>query len=200
MIIEMEKVVDLEFNELATINLIESNQDLSEIFTDEINTPYNILKDQINKNGLTNKTKEVLKEIFEKLVLTQSVLANRYVYLAKVNNINIPIPAPKIAKKLEVVLPEIKKPKNVKKEKSLPRRYGADKIKRDIKGQSGVVSPLQKAMLSLNTLKNIITNINNRAIKKMFTDSDVLSDEDCRTIVSVVKIAEQKLENILKKK
>ena len=90
----------------------------------------------------------------------------------------------------------------VKKEKTgkeLPRRYGKEKIIEDVKRQ-GAATPVQRAMLKVNDLKNIYVNLSARGIKDMLGDAGLLSDEDCRKIVSVITIAERQLEDILKRK
>ena len=55
-------------------------------------------------------------------------------------------------------------------------------------------------MLKVNDLKNIYVNLSARGIKDMVGGTTLLSDEDCRKIVSVITIAERQLSDILKKK
>jgi len=192
---EMEKLIELEYNEFVTLTLIESNKDLLCILSEEVEIPINLLLSMSSEDLLNSETKTVIRNIFETLILTQSGLANKYMYFAKTNNISLEV------KNIDKIpTPVIEKPKKITAVKTIPKRYGAEKIKKDIEKQGGESTPLQRAMLSLNILKNITTNLNNRGIKDIFTDTNILTDDDCRTIISLVKIAEQKFEAILKKK
>jgi hypothetical protein len=85
------------------------------------------------------------------------------------------------------------------KEKSVPRRYGKENVERDITIQGGVATPLQRAMLSTNNLKNLYVNMSNKLIREYFGDA-VLTDEDYRKIQSVVTTVERQFKEILKKK
>jgi len=198
---EMEKLIELQYNEFVVLTLIESNEDLRSILSDEVDIPIHLLISMSLDGLLNGDTKNIIREIFDKLVLTQTMLANKYMYFAKINNINIDVK--NIKKPIIPIIEEtieIKEVKKTQKNKNIPKRYGAEKIKKDIEKHGGESTPLQRAMLSLNILKNITTNLNNRGIKDIFTDTNILTDDDCRTIISLVKIAEQKFEAILKKK
>ena len=96
------------------------------------------------------------------------------------------------------MLPVLKGKKE--KKRSLPRRYGKEKILKDIKEQGGKATPLQNAMLRTNDLKNIYANLAARGIKDMLGGTNMLSDADCRDITSAITIVERKLEEILKRK
>ena len=39
----VEKIAELEYNELITLGVIEQNEDLKQIFNEEINIPFTIL-------------------------------------------------------------------------------------------------------------------------------------------------------------
>ena len=87
-----------------------------------------------------------------------------------------------------------------KKESLVPRRYGKEKITKDIEAQGGKSTPVQRAMLKVNDLKNIYVNLSTRGIKDMIANTDSLSDEDCRKIVSAITTFERQMAEIVKTK
>lgn len=178
-----EKITDLEYNEFVTLSVIETDVDLSNIVKDDIKLPINVLRKMAVDGQLKSETKELLRDIFDKIILTKSDLIEKY------SNISETIKSPENNKSI--------KPEKVK---LLPRRYGKEKILTDIQKQDGKMTPLQKAMLELNDLKNLTVNLNNRCIKTYFNEDKVLTNEDCMDIISVVKIAKQKLKTTLSKK
>lgn len=211
---EVAKLKEIDYNTTITLGVIEQDVDLKEIFTDEIRLPFNILYKLSEEGRLNDRTKEILTNIFEKLILTKKELIDKYLRLANTSGVHIDN-----IKELEIeveedeeideeegiVEPVVETPKKkaVKKEKTgkeLPRRYGKEKITQDITKQGGTATPVQRAMLKVNDLKNIYVNLSARGIKDMLGDAGLLSDEDCRKIVSVITIAERQLEDILKRK
>ena len=211
---EVVKLKDLEYNTTITLGVVEQDADLKAIFTDDIKLPFNILYKLSEEGRLNDRTKELLSNIFEKLILTKKDLIDKYLRYANTEGIDI-----NYTKEIEVeveededideeegiVEPVVETPKKkpVKKEKTgkeLPRRYGKEKITQDITKQGGTATPVQRAMLKVNDLKNIYVNLSARGIKDMLGDAGLLSDEDCRKIVSVITIAERQLEDILKRK
>lgn len=213
---QVEKIKEITYNSTVTLALIEIDEDLKEIFTDEIKLPFNILYRLSDESRLSDRTQELLVSIFEKIILTKNDLIDKYLRLA--NNRGVSIDS---IRELEVEVEEepefdeeegkvteptvdtTPKKKTVKKEKTgkeLPRRYGKEKIIQDIEKQGGNATPVQRAMLKVNDLKNIYVNLSTRGIKDMLGDAGLLSDEDCRKIVSVITIAERQLEEILKRK
>jgi len=213
---EVGKLKEITFNSTVTLALIEIDEDLKNIFTDEIKLPFNILYRLSEEGRLSERTSELLVTIFDKIILTKNDLIDKYLRLA--NNRGVAIDS---IKEIEIEVEEepefdeeegkvteptvdtTPKKKAVKKEKTgkeLPRRYGKEKIIQDIEKQGGNATPVQRAMLKVNDLKNIYVNLSTRGIKDMLGDAGLLSDEDCRKIVSVITIAERQLEEILKRK
>lgn len=213
---EVGKLKEITFNSTVTLALIEIDEDLKNIFTDEIKLPFNILYRLSEEGKLSERTTELLITIFDKIILTKNDLIDKYLRLA--NNRGVAIDS---IKEIEIEVEEepefdeeegkvteptvdtTPKKKAVKKEKTgkeLPRRYGKEKITQDIEKQGGNATPVQRAMLKVNDLKNIYVNLSTRGIKDMLGDAGLLSDEDCRKIVSVITIAERQLEEILKRK
>jgi hypothetical protein len=213
---EIQKLKDLKYNTTITLGVIQQDNDLLEIFTEQIKLPFNILF-RLSEEGILNeKTKELLTNIFEKLILTKKDLIDKYLRLADTNGVvvstikEIPIEVEEEDfDEEENLIPiivdteKVEKKAKEKKEKTgkeLPRRYGKEKIAQDIAKQGGNATPVQRAMLKVNDLKNIYVNLSSRGIKDMLGDANLLSDEDCRKIISVITIAERQLEDILKKK
>jgi hypothetical protein len=213
---EIQKLKDLKYNSTITLGVIQQDNDLLEIFSEQIKMPFNILF-RLSEEGILNeKTKELLTNIFEKLILTKKDLIDKYLRLADTNGVvvstikEIPIEVEEEDfDEEENLIPiivdteKVEKKAKEKKEKTgkeLPRRYGKEKIAQDIAKQGGNATPVQRAMLKVNDLKNIYVNLSSRGIKDMLGDANLLSDEDCRKIISVITIAERQLEDILKKK
>lgn len=206
---EIEKIADLNYNTTITLGVIEQNDDLLEIFNEQIKMPFNILFRLSEEGRLNDKTKELLNTIFEKIILTKKDLIDKYLRLA--DSSGIVVGKPNIISKIiedkeediitieEPIVIE-SKPKKQKNGKELPRRYGKKNIQKDIQKQNGNATPVQRAMLKVNDLKNIYVNLSARGIKDMLGGTNLLSDEDCRKIISVITIAERQLEEILKKK
>lgn len=213
---EVEKIVDLTFDPVLTIGVIEKDSDLTEVFKEDINLPFSILYRLAKEDGLSSETKELLESIFDKVILAKPNLIDSYKRLASQGSIDIKavepvaeiveevveeIPGIEISEKVQEPIKDIIKDKvSSKKETDVPRRYGKVKILSDIKEQGGKATNPQLTALAVNDLKNIYVNLNNRLIKDMLLEDKILTDEDMREIRSAIKIVEAKLKNILKKK
>ena len=207
---EVEKILDLTFDPIVTIGVIEKNEDLSEVFKEDINLPFPILYRLAKEDGLSVETSELLMSIFDKVILMKPNLIDLYKRLANQNSIEINVVEPVVEEK-ETIEPVIIEPviiepapvvkvKKETKESTLPRRYGKVKILEDIKEQGGKATNQQLTALAINDLKNMYVNLSNRLIKDMLLEDKVLTDEDMRDIRSAIKIVESKLKHILKKK
>jgi hypothetical protein len=212
----IEKLAELEYNELVTLGMMEQYDDLREIFTDEIKVPFTMLYSLQKEGKLNDQTKELLVELFENLILTSKDLINKYQRLMQ----SPPTPQTEpiaVAEVVEEVVEPFSKEKAdaittrgrevireiesvIKKESVIPRRYGKEKITKDIEAQGGVATPVQRAMLKVNDLKNIYVNLSTRGIKDMIANTDSLSDEDCRKIVSAITTFERQMADIVKTK
>ena len=124
------------------------------------------------KNLLDDKTKTVIKDIFDKIILTQDRLIDKY-------------------KKLSTILASTNR---------LPRRYGKDKVIKDIEKQNGKATNPQLTALELNDLRNIYSKLNKRVINDMLSDSPILTDEDHRSIRATIILLKNKLKPILNNK
>ena len=200
---EVEKIVDLTFDPIITIGVIEKDNDLTEVFKEDINLPFPILYRLAKEDSLSAETKELLESIFDKVILAKPNLIESYKRLGGQVSVVEPI-VEEILTNEEIVKEPIKdiiKDKvSSKKESDVPRRYGKVKILSDIKEQGGKATNPQLTSLAVNDLKNIYVNLSNRLIKDMLLEDKILTDEDMREIRSAIKIVEAKLKLILKKK
>jgi hypothetical protein len=200
----IEKLAELEYNELVTLGMMEQYDDLREIFTDEIKVPFTMLYSLQKEGKLNDQTKELLVELFENLILTSKDLINKYQRLMQSPPTPQTEPIAEVIEEVALVEEPIKvivKDKvSEKKESVIPRRYGKEKITKDIEAQGGVATPVQRAMLKVNDLKNIYVNLSTRGIKDMIANTDSLSDEDCRKIVSAITTFERQMAEIVKTK
>jgi hypothetical protein len=224
----VDKIQDLEYNELVTLGVIEQNDDLLDVFKSEVKMPINLLY-KLQKDGtLNNETKKVLLEFFEKLILTKQSFINQYMKLAGIEpsevkqtvaeeiklraevlpiaepNKVVTLPADKYKNPSSVLTkveetPEKPKPKVVK-EKEIPRRYGKQEIEKAIIAQGFKATPKQRAGLKLNNLKNLNQVLVNKFIKDTFNENQILTDEDYIKIEASIIMFERSLDAILKKK
>lgn len=212
------KLKELEYNELITLAVIENYEDLSDIFKSEIKMPFSILYKLQKEGKLNDATKEILVDIFEKVILTKNDFIDKYqqflngfdtetprltpheAVVEAIKNI-VEIEVPIVEMVIETPIKDIIEDKvSEKKESLVPRRYGKEKITKDIEAQGGKSTPVQRAMLKVNDLKNIYVNLSTRGIKDMIANTDSLSDEDCRKIVSAITTFERQMAEIVKTK
>jgi hypothetical protein len=199
-----QKVAELKFDRLTTLRLIEKVEDLNEIFTEDVKLPFSVLYRLTKEGKLPERTEEMIVSIFEEIISTKQEYAIRYNQLLNAVEDIQPDPTVEVEAAVEPesiveVKPKVVKVVKVVKEKSVPRRYGKENVERDITNQGGTATPLQRAMLSTNNLKNLYVNMSNKLIKDYFGDA-VLTDDDYRKIQSVVTTVERQFKEILKKK
>ena len=199
---EIKKVAELEYNELVTLAVIENDEDLSSIFSEDVNMSYSLLKTLAQDNKLSDETKEILYDIFEGLILTTQRHANNYVRFGGIPISNGFIKDKPIEVELTKLLETTSEPKlvKVKKERKISKWYGKERLVKEIAEQGGEANPTQRAMLELNELKNIYSKLLTKGIKDLETGSEILSEEDCRTIESTILILKRRLNKVLNKK
>ena len=201
---------ELIYNELNVLAVIEADEDLTSVFKEVTPLSFKLVRTIANKGQLNKETQEVMRSIFDSVICTKTEYIHKYLRFASGNTPIQPIEETiedtveeiEVVEEaiVEVVKPVVKAKTTTKKEVELPRRYGLRAIEEDIKKQGGKATPVQRAMLKVNDLKNIYVNLSARGIKDMVGGTNLLSDEDCRKIASVITIAERQLLEILKKK
>jgi hypothetical protein len=206
MITKVEKVLELEYDESVALAVIEDNQDLKEIFQDDVKISFNMLYTLSKEDKLNEETKEIIRKIFDKIILTSKPLINKYLLFGEKENkffgkVETPVQETEYVEEVEEQPKEEVKTatKKPKKEKALPRRYGKANIVKDIEKQGGKATNSQLTALAVNDLKNVYVNLNARLINDMLTTTPKLTDEDYRDIRSAINIVKTKLKEILKK-
>jgi hypothetical protein len=204
--VTVEKITELEFNELVALNVIEKDDDLKSMFTEDVRLPFNMLY-RMSKDGvLTEEIKEVIFDFFDKVISTKKMYVEKYLRVLNSDFENL-VPAkvetqeiPTVAKIAPVEKVVTKAKKTTSTTNKLPKWYGKEKIVEDIKNQGGVATNPQLAALANNDLKNIYLTMNNKCINDMLTDTRKLTDEEYRTFKSAVRTIQNVLNPILKKK
>lgn len=204
--VTVEKITDLEYNELVALNIIEKDADLNSMFSEDVRLPFSMLYRMSKDKVLNEEIKEVIFDFFDKVISTKKVYVEKYLRVlnsdfenlvpVKVENQEIPVVAE--VKPLEKPVTTTKK--TTPSTKKLPKWYGKERILEDIKNQGGVATNPQLAALSNNDLKNIYLTMNNKCINDMLTDTRKLTDEEYRTYKSAVRTIQNILTPILKKK
>ena len=211
----IDKIKELEYNEFITISVIESDEDLTSVFKQVTPLSFKLIRSIAKQGKLNAETKDIMVSIFENVICTKKEYIQKYLRFMEGAIDNFPSSKEIIneestentveeIKMITPIIESIDEPVEVvvkeKKEKELPRRFGKEKILLEIEKQGGKATPVQRAMLKVNSLKNLYVNLSARGIKDMVGGNHLLSDEDCRKITSVITIAERQLEEILKKK
>lgn len=173
--IEFVKIEDLKFDLLTTLMLIKSDEFLFSIYSEKIETPINISVSLIKLNhSLSKENKEYIFEIFDKVILTNEKYCESYKNLLSLN-----------------------KPK---KNKKLPRRYGKEKIMKDVQNQGFPATSLQRTLIDVYELRNIHVKLADRCISDMFGDTPKhFTSEDCRKISAIIKTLQNQVNIIIKK-
>ena len=193
MAIEIQKLYELEYNEVVAISVIESDEDLRLIFSDEVKLPFNMVRTLSLENKLNEETKSLIKQLFDKIILTKEPLCEKYKRLSNQNGVQVT----QVEEPKEAVV-EVKKD-TPKKTKLLPRRYGKAQINKDIQNQSGKATNAQLTALAVNDLKNLYVNLSNRMVHDMLSGAPILTDVEYREIRSTITILKNKMRPILKK-
>lgn len=167
-----QKVKDISFNELVTIEFIKQNEILSDLVTEKTKLTINVVKALAEKNNLSQETKNFICDVFNEIIITDE--KNKKIY--------------------EKLLGGKQTKLNV-----LPRRYGKNKLKKDIEKQGGTPTNVQLTALSINKLKNTYLKLERLIIYEMFSGERKLTDENYREIRSAIDIVDNKLKKIQKK-
>jgi hypothetical protein len=204
-----EKVAELKYDELISLYVIETDDMLKEIFEEKVKTPFNLLylfiKD--NDNKVSEETKEVIFEMFDKLISTRVSLSERYQHLQDTGYVNKKIQekyptteTQTIEQPIIVDKPTTVQTPKAKKEKALPRRYGKEKILKDIKEQNHPATALQRAMIDLNDIRNLYVKLSDRSIRDLLGGGQNFTEEDCRKISAMIKTFKQQADGIINKR
>jgi translation elongation factor EF-4 len=202
--VTVEKIAELEFNELVALNVIEKDEDLCSMFTEDVRLPFSMLYRMSKDNILNEDIKELIFDFFDKVISTKKSYVEKYLRVLNSDIENL-VPAEVVTQETPTVaeIAIVEKPatkKTTTTTKKLPKWYGKEKIVQDIKNQGGVGTNPQLAALANNDLKNIYLTMNNKCINDMLTNTRKLTDEEYRTFKSAVRTIQNVLNPILKKK
>ena len=204
--VTVEKITDLEYNELVALNVIEKDADLNSMFSEDVRLPFSMLYRMSKDKVLNEEIKEVIFDFFDKVISTKKVYVEKYLRVLNSDFENlVPVKVENQEISAVVEATPIEKPVTTTKKttpstKKLPRRYGKEKILQDIKNQGGVATNPQLGALSNNDLKNIYLMMDNKCINDMLGDNRKLTDEDYRRFRLAVKTMQNMLKPIFKKK
>jgi hypothetical protein len=168
----METKLCSEYNESITIDFIKQNEILLELFNEKTKLTISVVKALSEKNDLTDELKKFILDVYNDFIISDEKNLKTY------NKLLISKPVSKV--------------------KTLPRRYGKHKLKKDIESQNGKPTNAQLTALSINKLKNIYLKLERLIISEMFSDEKKLTDENSREIRSTLDILEKKLKKIQK--
>lgn len=168
---------NVEFDIFKALTVIENDKDINDIFRGDVKTPYSTLILLAKKGSMNPETINLVKELFEKIILVNQKPLKAYLKLGPTE-----------------LAPAADVPEKVK----LPKHYGKKRILEDI-ANSEKKTELDRAMLALNSLRNIYSNLKNRCIKEKLTDEKIFTNAEYREIIATVRILENKLKPILKK-
>ena len=203
--VTVEKITDLEYNELVALNVIEKDADLNSMFTEDVRLPFSMLYRMSKDKVLSEEIKEVIFDFFDKVISTKKVYVEKYLRVlnsdfenlvpVKVENQEIPVVAE--VKPLEKPVSTTKKT-TPNKPKELPKWYGKSKVLIDIKNQGGVATAPQLGVISINDVHNTYLKMTRITISDMFTDDRILSDEKYRKVKAANKTYLNQMNAILK--
>jgi len=151
---EFKKVAELEYNKFITLCVIENDENLSSVFSEDFDAPYDLLKNLAQEDKITEKMNDILFDIFDNIILTSTDFVNMYV---KLGGIRLDKEEVKEEPETKLIKP--------KKEKALPKWYGVQQIKKDIEQQGGEVTMAQRTAIEINNLKNTYMVLNSKIIK-----------------------------------
>ena len=204
--VTVEKIADLDYNELVALNVIEKDDDLCGMFTEDVRLPFSMLYRMSKENTLNEDIKEIIFDFFDKVISTKKNYVEKYLRVLNSDIENL-VPAEVVTQEMPVAVevapvviavPTVKKATSTT--KKLPKWYGKEKIVEDIKNQDGGATNPQLAALANNDLKNIYLTMNNKCINDMLTDTRKLTDEEYRKFKSAVRTFQNLINPILKKK
>jgi hypothetical protein len=63
MVTEVQKLKDLNYDEVSALSVIEKDEDLNEIFTDEVKMSFNLLRTLSEEGKLSQDTKDFIGHV-----------------------------------------------------------------------------------------------------------------------------------------
>ena len=176
------------FDLFKVLYMIKTDDDLLDVFNMGVSIDIQTTITTAKNGLLSDKTLEYIEGLYKIIVENESYL-ERYVKL--VGNVE-----PVKVEKVELTEEEF----------IIPRRYGKDKVLADIEKDQRKASQVEKAIIAANSIKNIYVNLERRLIHDLFVERGefegevILTDEECRDIIAIQQLMNNKLRCILSKK
>jgi len=173
-----QQVNEVTFDLVSTLTVIGSDDSLLSLFEQKFNTDIKLMVTSAKKGVLDSEAEKFIKNIFESVIMKRREYVEQY---ARVFGKSTPKAEP------------------TKESEQKPRRYGKQKILADIEEQGGEITEIQRMMLEVNDLKNIVAKLNRKGKAQLLGDTEVLTDKQCREVIGVIRTLKNKLkkENIL---
>lgn len=197
---EFEILENLEYNNVIVLKVISGSDILKEVLLLEVKTPIPDLYELALNKTIDENTSDYLNRIFNTLILTDNKEIQNYKKIAD----ELQIPIETLTKNESVIVQneveEVTTEKNSKKPPKYPRRFGIEKVKEQIKAQGGEATIPQTSMIYSNHLKNMHVRVNNLIIKDIHGEERLLTDAEHLAFIAAVRIFDNKVKNIFKKK
>ena len=162
---------DVKYDIHRALFLIEQDKDLLNIYKKKVTTlPFSLIHSMAKNGNIDSVILNKIEEIFSFIILKNPSMIEKYEQLS--------------------ITP-------TKQRKS--KYYGKKRILQDI-GETNQKTELDRAMLALNNLRNILAKVRNRGISDKTKGTNILSIEDCRDIIAGVNSFEKKVTGITRKK
>ena len=204
--VTVEKIADLEYNELVALNVIEKDDDLNSMFTEDVRLPFSMLYRMSKDNLLTEEIKEIVFDFFDKVISTKKVYVEKYLRVLNSDVENL-VPVEVVTQEITVVAevapiekPVTKAKKTPGKANNLPKWYGKSKVLIDIENQNGIATAPQLGVISINDIHNIYLKMTRITINDMLTDNRILTDEEYRKIKAINRTYSNQMKAIFKDK
>lgn len=189
---------NIAFDLLKVMKVIEGDKDLDGIFRDgKITQPYSMLYTLIEQEAFPEEMVERAKGIFDHIILDHHLprLAYTKLFRDELPDVVGPSEAP-------VQLPSTPTPDTPSEvpapKYKLPKHFGKLKVLEGITA-ANETTEVDRALLALNGFRNMYSKLKARCIKDKITGSTNLSDADCKDIVAMLRLMENKLSHITKK-
>lgn len=185
---EAIKENEVAFDLFKVLYMIKTDDDLLDVFNMGVSIDIQTTITTAKNGLLSDKTLEYIEGLYKIIIENESYL-ERYIKL--VGNVE-----PVKVEKVELTEEEFK----------IPRRYGKDKVLADIEKDQRKASQVEKAIIAANSIKNIYVNLERRLIHDLFVEREefegevILTDEECRDIIAIQQLMNNKLRSILSKK
>lgn len=200
--VTVEKIADLEYNELVALNIIEKDKDLFDMFSEDVKLPFAMLYRMSKEGLLSDEIKLVIFTFFDRIILANKAYSEKYFKVLN-SDIDAMLPTeeklPIVAEVIEVApVKKVVTKKTTGKVNELPKWHGKNKVLEDIKNQDSPATAPQLAVISINDIHNIYLKMTRITINDMFTDNRILTDEQYRKVKAANKTYANQIKSIFK--